>query len=222
MKKILRRAKRVLDRMLGTRSDEIYWRFRHAFGWEDGGMSIDHPHRALLCEAVLRHTLFSRVLEIGCGSGPNLKILAEKFPEALFCGIDISESAVARGRKLFLEWGISNVQLWRAGADDLSACEDASFDVVISDATLLYVGPDKLETAIREMLRVCRGAIVLCEQHTNEDSFYEDRWVHNYRKVFSLYAPGASLQFSKIPEGVWGGEWARYGYIIEVLPGTVL
>lgn len=217
MRKFLRKSKRLLDRLLGTRADEWYWRLRYAIGREDEGMSIDHPHRVLLCETVLKYAPLSSVLEIGCGWGPNLLLLAEEFPRASLVGMDISASAVRKGKRIAWERRALNVDLRKGKADRLQGIADKSMDVVVSDAALLYVGPDKIVQAFSEMVRVCRKAIVLCEQHTEGEPEYRDLWIHNYRELVHRFAPGSPIRFQKIPEEIWGGGWGQCGYIIEIL-----
>jgi hypothetical protein len=53
----------------------------------------------------------ARVLEIGCGDGMNLVASALVLPGATFHGIDLSRTAIERGRKQVRELGLTNVRL---------------------------------------------------------------------------------------------------------------
>lgn len=101
MKKLLRKIKRILDKTLGTKTDEIYWRFRHFLDrkWAENYLieNANHPSKQLLIETITKYAPLRSVLEVGCASGPNLYALSKKFPDARFFGIDISKKAVEVG-----------------------------------------------------------------------------------------------------------------------------
>ena len=49
-----------------------------------------------------------RVLDIGCGTGHAMNVLAREFPTSTFVGYDIAEDAIAQGRKEANEMALSN------------------------------------------------------------------------------------------------------------------
>ena len=58
--------------------------------------------------------------------------------------------------------------------------------------------------------------LIFCEQHTDKKSFYNDKWVHNY-DYFIKDIPGIkSVIFNSISDNIWGGDWNKYGKIIEI------
>lgn len=143
------------------------WFNRHLYdgeGWiESCWRSRDHPHRSFLVERICKFSPNS-VLEIGCACGPNLYHIAKKFPEAEVRGIDINPMAVQKGNEWFKEEGISNVELEVGEAQELKQFGDKRFDVVFTDAVLIYVSPDEIKQVVKEMLRIGR-VIVLNEWH---------------------------------------------------------
>ena len=58
------------------------------------------------------------VLEIGCGTGRNLVILARKHPETSFFGLDASAAMLETARKKIKKENLFNVSLKNALADD--------------------------------------------------------------------------------------------------------
>lgn len=207
MKKLLRNTKRLLDKTFGSKIDEIYWQFRHVFGnrkWAEKYLleaSLNHPHRKFIIDKIASYIPFKTILEIGCASGPNLYLLAKKFPEVKLYGIDISKKAVETGNELLKKEGISNVKLYTGKADELGQFPDKSFDVVFTDATLIYVAPDKINKVIGEMLRVARKAVILNEWYKeNPKSFYNDHWVHNYKLLFKQFILEEKIKFTKLPK----------------------
>lgn len=218
---LLKTIKRLLAKIFGTRLDELFWEFRHFLDkkWSESYISnesLNHPHRQLLIDKISNNFPFQSVLEIGCASGPNLYLLSQRFLGAKFYGIDISKKAIKEGQKFFDQKRIKNVSLENGSIMNLGNFEDRSMDIVFSDAAILYIGPDKIKLVLAEMMRIAKKAVVLCEQHTDGDSFYNNKWVHNYKDIIKKIAPEAKINFTKIPEDIWAGDWAKYGYVIEI------
>lgn len=81
---------------------------------------------------------------------------------------------------------------------------------------MIYVGLDKIDIVIKEFIRIAKKVIILCEQHTEEKSFYDDKWVHNYREILKKHISEKNITIEKLPQNSWAGDWEKYGYIIEV------
>jgi len=210
-----------LQILFGTRFNELVWRFRHIYkrDWaEESIRSFSHPHRQLLVRKILSNKPLTRVLEIGCASGPNLYMLARRFPNVHCVGIDINPEAIRQGTEFFRKQKINNVSLHVGKADDLERFPDESFDVVFTDAVLMYVCPDKIKKVATEIMRVSRKAIILAE-HCSIDAnalgtYQEKWWLRDYLKLFQSF--GLRANVAKIPPEIWGGNWGRFGYIIEI------
>lgn len=207
-------------RLQGTEYYEKEWSAREyeKSYWD----SIDHPHRNLLL-SIISDFHPDSALEIGCNSGPNLFRIAKQFPSARLHGIDISSQAIEMGKKQLMEVSVSNVKLEVGKADDLSAFGDRSFDVVLTDAVLIYIGKDKIAQVINEMLRVARKAIVLVEWHdakaNPEGTFLMKKgyWVRDYNSLFKSRPEVADVRLKKITRDIWDDDcWSSYGHIIEV------
>ena len=95
-----------------------------------------------------------RVLELGCGDGGNLLPMAFTLPGSEFVGVDLSPSAIARGRETADALGIANAEL-REG--DLAALPDdlGTFDYVLSHGVYSWVPP-----AAREGLMAACGELL--------------------------------------------------------------
>ena len=111
-----------------------YPRF-HAVMAEDSGLTVlssllDHI-LPLAPELPGRLAAGIRVLDVGCGSGRALNLLAAAYPRSTFEGYDLSAEAVANARKEASDRGLDNV---RFGVRDLSAfdeeAEPGAFDLV--------------------------------------------------------------------------------------------
>lgn len=123
-----------------------------------------HPHRSLLLEKISSYAPFSSLLEIGCGYGPNLYLVAKNFPNTKLIGIDINSLAVQRGNNFFKEKGFSNVRLSVGKVQKLDRFDEKQFDIIVTDAMLIYIKPDDIMSSIREMLRIGK-VLILNEWH---------------------------------------------------------
>lgn len=94
----------------------------------------------------------STVLEVGVGEGEILQRVQRRFPAAVCTGVDLPDDDLPHHwatRGLTAEFG------------DVTALrfDDRSFDLVLAIEVLEHV-PD-VDAALREIARVCRGAVVL-------------------------------------------------------------
>lgn len=107
----------LLELFIGTKAQEGRW-VKKPIG-EDYWDSRNHPAKQYLANWIASLSPHSRILEIGCASGPNLYTLAKKLPEAELIGIDINAAAVDYGNRQFASEGISNVKLLIGKADSI-------------------------------------------------------------------------------------------------------
>ena len=82
-----------------------------------------------------------RVLEVGCSDGSNLIPMALGLPSAQFVGCDLSERALAAGRRRIAELGLTNIALVQ---EDLAAFSPShgSFDYIIAHGVYSWVPPE--------------------------------------------------------------------------------
>lgn len=191
------------------------WWAQRKIDWNQAYLSTwNHPHRSLIVNVLKTFPWYS-LWEVGCGPGANLVKIVQEIKGRQLGGSDINKDAIELAQKTFLGGHFNN-----ESADDL-LMSDNSVDVVLSDATLIYYGPLKVKKALKEMIRISRGHIVLCELHSSNPI---ERWiyrfkrgynVHDYRKL--LEEMGCyDIQMAKIPKEFWPGTpWEEYGYIIK-------
>jgi ubiquinone/menaquinone biosynthesis C-methylase UbiE len=221
--------------IVGTKAREEEWATRHLRrnkrdDWGNAGgdwiksywNSQNHSHRPFLIDKISTLSPISSILEIGCNCGPNLYLLAKKFPDAEIRGIDINPIAVQRGNEWFAQDGIKNVQLMVGKADELAQFKDRSFDIVFTDAVLIYIGPDKIKKVIKGMLRITGKALTLLEWHSfgraaDPRGVYVGHWMRDYISLLKEFVPQEDVHVTKIPEELWEDKyWQRYGGIVEV------
>ncbi len=92
-----------------------------------------------------------RVLELGCGDGGNALAVACAWPGARVVGIDLAPSAIARGRALAAESGITNVDL-RVGDIARLPADLGEFDYVVAHGVYSWV-PEPVRAALLDACR---------------------------------------------------------------------
>ena len=214
---------------------ERQWETRALSAAEGYWNNRNNPNKHLLVERIAALSPIHSILEVGCNSGPNLYLLAKKFPQAQIVGIDINSKAVQYGNAQFAQEGIPNVQLLVGKADELGQFQDKSFDVVFTRAVLIHIGPDKIKNIVEEMIRVSRRALILMEGQCFEPQDEDPNgmgiycsgiwkawrmWRRDYVALLKQYVPAEQIRVIRIPEEVWTVEesWEPWSVaVIEVL-----
>jgi len=93
------------------------------------------------------------ILEVGCGEGFLLNVLARRFPDCRLMGIDNNRSALVAGRQLFPHLVLEHGDAYRL---DLA---DRSWDVVIASEVLEHL--DRPQVALDELHRVAQRYLLL-------------------------------------------------------------
>lgn len=95
------------------------------------------------------------VLDLGCGRGRALILLAERFPASSFVGYDLSHDAVSYGRGQAVERGLDNVVFEQRDLSTFDVdAEPGSFDYVVTfDAVHDQAKPLAMLNGIRRALR---------------------------------------------------------------------
>ena len=170
-----------LNRRYTTKANNLYWKQRET-GWEEYLGTWQHPHRYFLSH-ILKQLKWISLLEVGCGSGPNLRNIVEMIGGKQLGGVDINPHAIAIAQKTF-KGGFFKV----SSGDDIMMT-DKSTDITLTDMYLIYIAPLKIKKYLREIQRVTRNNIVLCEFHS--ESWWErlklrvlsGRHSYNYKKL---------------------------------------
>jgi ubiquinone/menaquinone biosynthesis C-methylase UbiE len=144
------------------------------------------------------------VLEIGSHAGQNLWAIAQQKPDVRLAGVEISPIVLEFACKTLPEAIGRPVELLHASADKLPF-PDNSFDIVLSGGSLVCIGPEAIMASLNEMVRVCRGHLVLAEPFSQNpaEATPEGRkdlypntsyWIRNYVGLLEGRADKVSVQ----------------------------
>ena len=118
----------------------------------------------------------SSVLEIGCGTGIDLRLFPDTFQ---IHGVDLNEKAldIASKKKEIVEFKKGEII-------DLPF-EDSSIDFVFTHQLLNYLDDETLEKGIAEMYRVARKYIMNCEKFAEIEKEIDEH--HKFRNMYKRW-----------------------------------
>ncbi|HEX3693112.1 MAG TPA: class I SAM-dependent methyltransferase [Solirubrobacteraceae bacterium] len=184
--RLLRIASRLRSRLLGVSELERWWASRPESHADSYFFATDAPYRSVLIDRLVSlHPTATSFLELGCGGGPNLRLLAERKPEAEIEGIELGEAVVSRARILFEASGCRNVRLRAGRAQDLLPLMDPC-DVVFSCGALCLISPDEIEGALRAAVQKARLGCVFLEPYADVPQANlpgSDIWNHDLQRL---------------------------------------
>ena len=125
------------------------------------GRRFHRPVQQAMARIATRHAPNARaILDVGCGTGSVLALLAARYPAAELCGVDPAEEMLRVARTRFD--GDSRVRLLSAHAEQLPFA-DAAFDLVVSSNSFHHWADQA--AGIREIGRVLApdGSLVMTD-----------------------------------------------------------
>ncbi|MEX0951558.1 MAG: class I SAM-dependent methyltransferase [Gammaproteobacteria bacterium] len=128
--------------------------------------------RRALVRALARHCQPQRILEVGCGTGYNLQLLQQQFPDAELTGIDLSADMLAVAKH---KLG-NRVRLLTQRYDQPLAAT-AGFDVIVFSYALSMFNPG-WETALKSAAKDLQpgGHLACVDFHTTTSRLFA-RWM---------------------------------------------
>lgn len=106
----------------------------HAFLGDEKRQHIDEDYVEAMLDLIpgmdMRLAAGACVLDVGCGDGAVLTVLARMFPRSVFRGYDISQDAIDRANERAEEAGLANIDF--AVGDVASLDEPRSYDLVLA------------------------------------------------------------------------------------------
>ena len=148
-----------------ARTDEqgIYFAHQNIYGFRDPHIEEHSVKRYVITFQIIKalaHLRFENLIDVGGSEGYTASLAAKIFGCAV-TSCDLSEEACKRAREIY------NLPALSSDIIDLPF-RDNAFDVVLSSETLEHV--PHLESAARELLRICRRAVVITVPHDPKEA----------------------------------------------------
>jgi ubiquinone/menaquinone biosynthesis C-methylase UbiE len=147
---------------------------RYVHGYTDRESTRLEDQANTLSELLHHDSIFpkgSLVLEAGCGTGAQTKIIARKNPDSHFISTDISESSLAAAKKIIDELNITNVEFYKDNIYDLKY-EDEYFDHIFVCFVLEHLSdPINVLSLLKRVLKK-GGSITVIEGDHGSTYFY--------------------------------------------------
>lgn len=202
--------------MRTTKSQKKYWQ-RRSIDWKVKYFdSWKDPHRYFISYYL---TMFDwgSLIEVGVGGGANIVNIVKMIPHRMLGGVDINPDAIKLCQEK-IKGGI-----FKVGAADDIMMSDKSADVLLSDMMYIYVGPFKINKHIRELRRVARNKVVLCEMYEPNPIkriwlyLREGYFFHNWMKLLKKNGFYDIVKV-KMPKEAWGDLQGKYCYLFIATP----
>lgn len=201
---------------MNTPQDTTFWEKRppndehkdwlYAGDWITGyELSTSHPHREVTVTLLKQVAPFASLLEVGCSVGPNLSVIHKAFPEAVLSGIDPNVESVERAQ--------SFVPYAEVKVGDVRELSEKSVDVILADASLMYVTPKEITDVMNRLAWTAKKAILIIDRHNKSKlgAVTGNVWGRDYEIL--LKERGFRVETVKITEAIWPNSpnWARFG-----------
>ncbi len=200
-----------MDNKHETIREEKYWLNRNPAIFDRQWETINHPHRKLIINALKKLKPFNNLLEVGSGCGANLKNIKDKFPESELTGIDLNKHAIFSGER-----HLSGVNFIHAPSWHLPFF-DKTFDVVLTDATLMYLAINRVKNTIIEITRVAKRGIIMVELdgESRVGELINGYWHRDYKSLLE----SEKWKVKKHKINIWKDlPWEKSGFIYIATP----
>lgn len=150
------------------------------------------------------------VLDVGCGQGHAINVMARQYPNSRFTGYDFSDEGIAAGQREAREWGLSNSRFVK---QDVAALADTNtFDLITAfDAIHDQASPTKVLANIARALRP--GGIFLMVDIAASSNL-EENMKHPLAPLMYAVSTTHCMTVSLALDGeglgtMWGGQLAQ-------------
>jgi SAM-dependent methyltransferase len=166
------------------KADDKYndWRTENTSWIQEYWETQNHPHRDQIVDAL--NIEFDSLLEIGCNCGPNIaRIKKEYGNDKLYAGIDPNVSSLKFGRIM-----MPDVALIEGDIESLDI-KDMKFDVVLADASLMYVDENNIFSVAEKISKLATKIIIICDWFDESIAGVEKdgHYARNYPKLFNKW-----------------------------------
>jgi len=161
------------------------------------GKLLEKEHLARY-EFALQYIHNKKVLDIGCGTGYGVDLIASKASEVI--GVDICEEAINYAKQQCKQ---KNIKFYVGNAENLDFLEDGQFDVIISFEVIEHI-PDYLQY-LKEVRRLLKadGILIISTPNKKYHSPHSEKpvnpwhitefWLDDFKALLKKYFDNVKL-----------------------------
>ena len=171
--------------------------------------------RSALIRNIGAHCHPRRVLEVGCGTGKNLRALRRAFPRAQLTGVDLSSDMLGVAARKLRPLAGSTTLVHRSYEQPLDTCEP--FDVVVFSYALSMFNPGwdrALECAAADLAP--GGLLAVVDFHASPLAWFR-RWMSlNHVRMEAHLLPAIAGHFDPVAQHVcsaYAGVWSYFTFL---------
>lgn len=157
-----------------------------------------------------------KILEVGCGTGYNLNLLAKRFPNATLMGIDVSADMIEKSRKATAAYE-KRVQLFEMPYSKTCTVASEGVDVVLCSYSLTMINPQWQEVILKAKEDLNPGGVIaVTDFHKSKFPWFEHHMGNNHVRMDGHLLPFLNEHFdSKIEKEklAYGGVWEYLVYV---------
>ncbi len=230
----------LLERyLIGTFINETIWKYKHFlnknFRKEVNNDGINNMSQIQIVKTIKKFNNVNSLIDIGFGLGVDLKAIRKNFKFFHLYGIDINFQMVSDLKVHFKKNNDNRTTLYQSSVYNLAQIQDKQADILLSNAVLMFIGPDKIHKAIKEFERVTNKIIILNEYNydktinkiskeekkllfgSNEMYYKGGRWIYNYKKLFEDLIPNVSIKtFPSKKNCHVKDDWSIFGSLLVI------
>jgi len=172
--------------------------------------------RQVLQEIPLEKEGAHRILEVGCGTGFNLRLLARRFPQAQLVGLDVSSDMVSLTRKKMIPYQ-DRTEIVHQPYGKAQQLSQAPFDAILFSYALTMINPqyaELIEQAAEDLKP--GGFAAVTDFHDSRNQWFKDHMSNHHVRMDGQLPPELHRYFSTITEQVrpaYGGVWQYLVYV---------
>lgn len=171
--------------------------------------------RTRLIRSLAAYPQPNRILEIGCGTGSNLLLLRQQFPDAAMTGLDLSADMLAQAHRKLRRRSNPITLMQRRYDQPLQPA--SPFDLIVCSYCLSMINPgweQVLESALQDLTP--SGLLAVVDFHdTRFPTFH--RWMaFNHVRLGGHLLPRLNASCQPLAQQVtaaYGGSWRYFSFI---------
>lgn len=198
-----------------ARSMELYYRL-HAQIYDATRWSFLFGRKGIINALPLPSDASLNVLEVGCGTGINLALLAKRFPNAQIIGLDVSDDMLAKATKQTRAYR-ERVTLVKEPYGAGSQVAQQPLDLILCSYSLTMINPQWQEVVqkAKEDLKP-GGLLAAVDFHRSDFGWFERHMGNNHVRMDGHLLPFFHQHFDTLMEKTpkaYGGVWEYLMYI---------